>query len=142
MSSPLQVANENVDALNAHDEERLRATYAEGATVQAPGVRLTGPDEATQYVMSWLRAFPDARQTIVNELVAGDWVVHEFTFTGTHTGTLTSPDGDIPPTNRSVTGHGVQIQRIERGRIVDERVYFDQVEMLSQLGLMPEPTPA
>jgi predicted ester cyclase len=143
MTDPQQVAAENVAALNAHDEARLRATYADDAVMKAPGpARLEGGDAATEYVMVWLRAFPDARQSVENKLVAGDWVVQEFTFTGTHTGTLASPDGDIPPTHRSATGHGVQIQRIAGDRIAEERVYFDQVEILTQLGLLPEPTTA
>ena len=92
--------------------------------------------------MLWVRAFPDARQTIVNEIAAGDWVVQEFTFEGTHTGTLEAPEGEISPTNRPVKGRGVQLQRIADGAIAEERVYFDQVELLTQLGLMPEPATA
>lgn len=143
MSDALKVARENVAALNANDERRLRATYADDAVGEAPGsARLEGGDAVTAYAMVWIHAFPDARQTILNELVAGDWVVQEFAFSGTHTGTLASPDGDIPPTNRSATGRGVQIQRIQNGEIVEEHVYFDQVEILEQLGLMPEPATA
>ena len=143
MADPRQVARESVEALNANDEARLRATYADDAVLEAPGgLRFDSGDEATAYAMVWVRAFPDARQTIVNELVAGDWVVQEFTFAGTHTGTLEGPDGDVPPTNRQVTGHGVQIQRIAAGKIAEEHIYFDQVELLTQLGLMPEPAAA
>ena len=143
MSDALKVAQENVAALNANDERRLRATYADDAVGEAPGsARLEGGDAIAGYALVWMHAFPDARQTILNELVAGDWVVQEFSFSGTHTGTLASPDGDIPPTNRSVTGRGVQIQRIDSSKIVEEHVYFDQVEILEQLGLMPEPATA
>jgi len=143
MADTKQVAAENVAALNANDEQRLRATYADDAVLEAPGsARLEGGDQATEYAMVWVRAFPDARQTISNQIVAGDWVVQEFTFSGSHTGTLSSADGDIPATGRSVTGRGVQIQRIADGRIAEEHVYFDQVELLRQLGLMPEPATA
>jgi steroid delta-isomerase-like uncharacterized protein len=143
MADPLQVARENVAAVNAHDEARLRATYADDAVLEAPDrARLEGGDQAAAYTMVWLRAFPDARQTIVNELAAGDWVVQEFTMEGTHTGTLEAPEGDIPPTNRKGSARGVQIQRIADGKIAEERVYFDQVEILTQLGLMPEPATA
>jgi steroid delta-isomerase-like uncharacterized protein len=143
MSDARQVAAEGLDALNAHDERRLRATYADDAVLEAPGpARLEGGDAATEYAMVWLRAFPDAHLTIVDELVAGNVIAQEFTFTGTHTGTLTSPEGDIPATNRPVTGRGVSIQRIENGKIAEEHMYFDQVELLTQLGLMPEPATA
>jgi predicted ester cyclase len=143
MTDPRQVSEENVAALNAHDLDRLRATYADDARLDAPGpTSLKGGDAAREYVAVWLRAFPDARQTVLNAFAAGDWVVQEFLFEGTHTGTLDSPDGEIPPTNRRASGRGVQIQRIENGAIAEERVYFDQVEILTQLGLMPEPATA
>ena len=142
MADPRQIAAENVDAVNANDAERLRATYAPDAVAVAPDARLEGADAIVDYVMVWAHAFPDMRQTVVNELVAGDWVVSEFTVTGTHTGTLASPDGDIPATNRRATGRGVQLQRVENGRIAEEHVYFDQLEILAQLGLVPEPATA
>jgi predicted ester cyclase len=88
--------------------------------------------------MSWLNAFEDGRLEVHNELVAGDWVVQEFVFAGTHTGTLSGPAGDIPPTNRQLRGRGTQILRVENGLVVDTRLYFDQVDVMTQLGLMPE----
>jgi predicted ester cyclase len=134
---------EFVDAFNAHDENRIRELNAENAVLEAPGdVRLEGGAAAAQYVMAWLRAFPDARVTVHNELEAGDWVVQEFTFEGTHTDTLSTPAGDIPATNRRLRGRGVQILRVEGGTVADTRLYFDQVQVLTQLGLMPEPSTA
>jgi steroid delta-isomerase-like uncharacterized protein len=138
MADPRKVAAENVAAVNANDAERLRATYATDAVAIAPDARLEGADAIVDYVMVWAHAFPDMRQTVENELVAGDWVVSEFTVEGTHTGTLASPDGDIPATNRRATARGVQIQRVQDGKIAEEHIYFDQLEILSQLGLVPE----
>ena len=138
MADPRQVTAENVAAVNANDADRLRATYASDAVAEAPDATLEGADAITGYVMVWAQAFPDMRQTIVNELVAGDWVVSEFTVSGTHTGVLASPEGDIPPTNRRATARGVQLQRVHDGKIAEEHVYFDQLGILSQLGLVPE----
>jgi hypothetical protein len=39
-------------------------------------------------------------------------------------------------------GRGVQILRVEGGTVADTRLYFDQVQVLTQLGLMPEPSTA
>ena len=143
MADPLQVSAESIAAVNAHDAPRLRATYADDAVLEAPGpVRLVGGDAVTEYVMVWLRAFPDAQQTVTSELSAGNYVVQEITFSGTHTATLTSPEGDIPPTNRKLTGRYVGIQRIENDKIVEEHIYFDQMEILGQLGVLPEPATA
>jgi steroid delta-isomerase-like uncharacterized protein len=132
-----------VEAFNAHDEDRIRELNAESTVLEAPGdVRIQGREPATQYAMAWLNAFPDARITVHNEVHAGDWVVQEFTFDGTHQDTLSTPTGDIPATNRQLSGRGVQILRVEDGAIADARLYFDQVQVMTQLGLMPEPATA
>ena len=143
MAGAQQVAAEFVQAFNAHDEQRIRELNAEDTVFEAPGdVRLEGREPATQFAMAWLRAFPDARLVIRNELVAGDWVAQEFTFEGTHTQTLSTPAGEIPPTNRQLRGRGIQLLRTEGSTIADTRLYYDQVQVLTQLGLMPEPASA
>jgi predicted ester cyclase len=143
VADPQQVGRQFIEAFNAHDEDRIRRLNGDNAVVEAPGdVRVEGRDAATEYAMSWLRAFPDGRVTVKNELVAGEWVVQEFTFEGTHEGTLPSPAGDIPPTHKGLNGRGVQIFRVEGDAVADTRLYFDQVEVLTQLGLMPQPATA
>lgn len=139
MADARRVAADFMDAFNAHDEERIRQLNAENAVFEAPGdIRLEGRDAATEYAMAWLRAFPDARTTIENEIVSGDWVAQEFTFEGTHEATLAGPGGEIPATHRHLKGRGVQVFRVEGDKVADTRLYFDQVQILTQLGLMPE----
>lgn len=139
MAGARQVGAEFIEAFNAHDESRLRQLNAVESVIEASGdVRLEGREPATQYAMAWLRAFPDARFTLRNELEAGDWVVQEFTFEGTHGATLATPAGDIPPTNRRLQGRGVQLLHVEGREVTDTRIYFDQVQVMTQLGLMPE----
>ncbi len=117
----------------------MRKVNADIAVLEAPGdVRLEGGDPVTQYAMTWLNAFPDARITVLNELVAGEWIAQEFTFEGTHTASLSTPMGDISATNRALKGRGAQIFRVEGDVVTDTRLYFDQVEVMTQLGLMPE----
>ncbi len=141
MTDAQRVGAEFVEAFNAHDENRIRELNAESAVLEAPGdVRLEGREAATQYAMAWLRAFPDAQITVHNELEAGDWVIQEFTFEGAHTETLSTPAGEIPATNRQLRGRGVQLLHVDRGNVADTRLYFDQVQVLTQLGLMPEPS--
>ena len=135
-----QVADAATEAINAHDENRIRDLYAPNVAYEAPGgVKATGPDAATAYAMGWLNAFPDARITVHNQVAAGDWVAEEFTFTGTHKETLSGPGGDIPATGRQITGRGTQVIRVENDKVAEFRLYYDQVDVLTQLGLMPEP---
>lgn len=89
-----------------------------------------------------MKGFPDARKTLRHEIVSGPWVVQEYTFEGTHRGTLTGPFGDISPTNRKVVNHGVQLIKFENDLVVEFRLYFDMVETLNQLGVLPIPVKA
>jgi predicted ester cyclase len=139
MADAKKVAARWVEAFNAHDESGIRELEAESALFEAPGeVHIKGGEATTQYAMAWLRAFPDSRLTVVNEVVTGDWVAQEFTFKGTHEQTLSTPTGDIPATHKPFAGRGMQIMRVEGDMIVDTRLYFDQVQVMTQLGLMPE----
>jgi predicted ester cyclase len=143
MADTKSVADAAVAAFNAHDEAAMRAMYADNAVLEAPGgVHLEGPDACSAYGMVWLRAFPDATLTVHNQVIAGDSAVHEFTFDGTHTDTLSAPSGDVPATNRHLTGRGTEIIRVADDKVVSHHLYFDQVDVMSQLGLMPEPATA
>ena len=139
MASVGQVATEFIEAFNAHDERRIREGYAENVVFEAPGgVWLEGADAATEYAMSFVRAFPDVRMTIANQVEGGDWVALEVLFEGTHQDTLEGPGGAIPATNRRVTGKGAEFIRIEEGKVAEERLYVDQLEFLTQLGVMEQ----
>jgi steroid delta-isomerase-like uncharacterized protein len=132
-----------IEAFNAHDEERIRELNAENAVFEAPGdVHVEGREAATEYAMAWVNAFQDAKLNVHHEIATDEWVVQEFVFEGTHTGTLSTPAGEIPPTNRTLRGRGVQIFRVDGETVIDTRLYFDQVQVMSQLGLMPEPAAA
>ena len=59
-------------------------------------------------------------------------------YTGTHTGTWRSPDGvEIPATGKKLDFPFVGVFRVEDGKISSIRIYYDQIEVLAQLGLMP-----
>jgi len=130
-----------VDAFNAHSEERLRELNHPDALFEAPGdVRIRGREAATGYAMAWLNAFPDARITVHEQIDAADHVIQRFTFEGTHAATLKAPTGDIPATRRKLTGRGIQVLKIKDGMAAETHLYFDQVQVLTQLGLMPAGT--
>ena len=143
MAEAREIAARFVEAFNAHDEDRIRELNSDDSVIEAPGdVTVQGRDAATAYAMGWLNAFPDARITVQTEFAEGDWVAQRFTFEGTHEGTLMSPAGDVPPTHRRLTGRGAQLLRIDGGAVVETHLYYDQVQVMTQLGLMPEPAAA
>jgi steroid delta-isomerase-like uncharacterized protein len=143
MANTKQVLDEAVAAFNAHDEQRFRAFYADDAVFEAPGdVRFEDADSIVGYAMAWLNAFPDAQLKVHNEIISGEWGVHQFTFEGTHEDTLSGPAGDIPATHKRLKGRGVEVLRVVDGKVTEDYLYFDQVQVLTQLGLMPEPATA
>lgn len=129
-----------VAAFNAHDEKGLHELHSDDIKFNAPGgFKATNAKDATAYAMTWLKAFPDGKMTVRTELTSGPWVVQEILMEGTHTAPLESPNGPIPATNKKVKGYGVQILKVENGKIAEARIYFDQLDQLSQLGLIPAP---
>lgn len=63
-------------------------------------------------------------------------------FRETRTGSLVTPgDQVIPATRRSLEAPCAAVFEVEGGRIKSE-LYYDQVELLTQLGLMPAPAAA
>lgn len=129
-----------VAAFNAHDESALLALHAADIKFNAPGgFKATNAKDATAYAMTWLKAFPDGKMKIRSEITSGPWVVQEITMEGTHTAPLVTPTGTIPATHKKVVGYGVQLLRVENAKIAEARIYFDQLEQMSQLGLMPTP---
>ncbi len=68
----------------------------------------------------------------------GNWVVSEEFVTGTNTGPVTSPTGEeIPPTNKPIRMNQALVFQVENGLIQEVHLYFDQLGMLTQLGLAP-----
>jgi len=140
MGDTKQVAAEALEAFNAHDEAGIRATYADDVVFEAPGdARTEGAEETTGYAMAWLNAFPDAKLTVHDEIYDGEWCVQRFTFDGTHQDTLTGPGGDIPATNRRLSGRGLQMFCVRDGKIVEGWSVFDTAAMTKQLGFTMVP---
>jgi predicted ester cyclase len=129
-----------VKNFNAHDMEAGARDSAPDIVTTAPGgVKLQGPQAAKEYNQGWIKAFPDARIEAKNIIVQGKSAVVEGVFTGTNTGTLKTPMGDLPPTGRKVVGEFVQIFEVDRGLVKRNALMFDQVDLMTQLGMAPAP---
>ena len=139
MADVQQMTRDFIDAFNSHDERRIRENYADNVVYEAPGgIRVEGTDAATEASMAFVRAFPDVRLKLTNVVAGDDSIAFEIDFDGTHQAALEGPGGAIPATNRRVTGKGAEFIRIQDGKVVEERLYYDQVDFLTQLGVMPD----
>jgi ketosteroid isomerase-like protein len=79
---------------------------------------------------------PDARAVIERIFEAGDAVIVEGRFVGTFTGPLASPEGDAEPNGAKVDLRFADVSRIRSGKIVSYHTYYDQLRLLTQLGLI------
>ncbi len=145
VKSPKEVVLELYNAFNARDYDRQRACWAEDAVYHSigDGFRREGVDAILEYTNSGLsKPFPDAKGIIHKVIVDGDQVVMDTTIEGTHTGAYvrkTDAGGieEIPPTNRRICGHAVEWFTVKNGKIVEDRIMFDRMELMEQLGLVP-----
>jgi steroid delta-isomerase-like uncharacterized protein len=77
------------------------------------------------------RAFPDLRMSVDLILAEGDLVAARWTASGTHTG----PWGGVEPTGMAMTFSGVNVFRIEGGRVVELWNHRDDLGLMQQLGV-------
>ena len=146
MADLKQIAQEKINAFNAHDANAVAALDHPDVVATVPGPtgrsELRGREAVKGYNQSWFNAFPDARVRSTNDVISGDYIVQEGTFEGTNTGPWRSEAGDMPATGRALKGQFCQVIRTKDGKIVSSNLYFDQVQVLTQLGLMPAPAEA
>lgn len=84
-------------------------------------------------------AFPDLTSTLDEPVVDGDFVAIRFTATGTQTGTFLG----VAPTGKRVTWTGINIFRIQCGKVRESWSEVASIDIWRQLGkLAPAATPA
>ena len=82
-----------------------------------------GPDGYRHDYERWRTAFPDGTVEITRIIAEGDWVVVEYTNSGTNTGPLQTALGDFPPTNRKVEIQYCSVMQIKDGKVISGRDY-------------------
>ena len=138
MSDLRAIADRHYESVNSHDLEKVTAVLADDIESILPGAPpMRGPEAFRQYVSVFETAAPDNHMEGRRYFEAGDTIVVEGLYSGTHTGPLMTPTGEIPPTGRHFEFPYVDILQARDGKVVSHRVYFDQVAFLAQLGLMP-----
>ena len=129
------------DAWNSQNWEVFRKRHSEDTAVFWPGQPNPTNGRHNHEVESkeFFKTFPDNH--IVNNpykisFGEGDWTCSIADFTGTMKGPMKGPDGKIiPPTNRSFKVEFCTVAHWENGEIVAERLFYDLVGLMKQIGL-------
>lgn len=131
-----EVLERAVEAWNRRDKEAFVALGSPEVIVTASGgIELRGVGGMRQFYDLWFEACPDNQIHYRYIVTEGERVLGEANFTGTHSGVLHSPAGEIPPTGERVSVDYVGALRVANSKIVSLRVYFDVMDLMAQLGL-------
>lgn len=140
MGQAREVMDRLTTAMNDKDKETLARCYAADAVAYTPDEgELNGRDAITSYLFHFWEAIPDVRYELEHSYEAGNVAIDEGFVVGTNTGPLRMPPGEtLQPTGKQVRIRSCDIARVEGEEIASHHFYFDQVEFLTQLGLMRE----
>ena len=126
-------------AVEARDWDAVAGSLAPDCEFHAPGVQLTGPEGAVAWMRPFLDAFPDLHHHIGPVVASDDRVAFELQIHGTHTAPLATPQGELPPTQRTLYLAASNFWRlVDDGAIASYHIYFDQIEFMVALGLVPQ----
>jgi steroid delta-isomerase-like uncharacterized protein len=129
------IVREHMESENHHDFDTTIATFGHPRyELVATGDVFDGEQEVRAYFAESRTAFPDQRNEVIALHHADDAVIVEFDLLGTHLGRLRA----LPPTGRSFRCRMTAYFLFEGDRLVCERVYFDQLTIMRQLGLAHE----
>ncbi|MDP8928891.1 MAG: ester cyclase [Actinomycetota bacterium] len=140
MAEARQVMNAVTEAIFARNLEAAAKLYAADAVAITPDAgELRGREQIIQYFKQFFDAFPDATDEVAYAYESGNTAIDEGYVFGTNTGPIPMPSGEsIPATGKRVRVRECDVATVENGVITSHRFYFDQMELLGQLGLLPE----
>ena len=86
------------------------------------------------YVGAWRTAFPDLHTEVVDIIEEGDAVAWSIRAKGTNTGEFMG----MPATGKSMDNFSLNMGWFRDGRAVRHVMVMDQMQVMQQLGMMPE----
>jgi steroid delta-isomerase-like uncharacterized protein len=135
----LQVVRSFYDSLSKPDAKLAASFFDSAGSFNAMDTMsvIQGPDKIQELISGWITAFPDMKLQIKNIFGSGDQVLCEGIVTGTHKGTLSGPQGEIPATGKSIQVPFCDVLKLKNGKINSVNCYFESATMLQQLGAAP-----
>ena len=136
MPDAKDVILKHIAAFNDRDSDA--EPFAADAEMVAPGAQVSGRDDVIGFLGVFHEAFPDGRLEVKKLLSDGPAAAAEGTFVGTHDGVLHTPNGDVAPTGRAIEFRWAAVYATDGDALKSEHLFFDQMDFLGQLGLLPD----
>jgi hypothetical protein len=132
-----EVVERYYSAVNDADLRSLESLLLPDEDFMAPGPVRGNAQVELGWIRPFLAAFPGIDHRVV-AAVEGDGVVAvEITITGTFTQPLVTPQAEMAPTGAGLDLTAANFFGIRDGHVGLHHIYFDQMSMLGQLGLLP-----
>lgn len=134
----MRVVEEHIRCENAHDLDGIMQTFGDHAEYgDTPwGEHHRGREAVRDYYRELLAALPDLDIEVERRYATEDAVILEVTITGTHLGRWRG----VPATGRRVAFPLVAVYAFTDGdRLAGERIHYDRLAVLEQLGLAHGP---
>jgi len=119
----------NQQNLSVFDEVISPSFVDHEAEGSAPG----GPEGEKELLRSIRESFPDWRWDVEDMLAAEDKVITRYVVRGTHRGEYMGAQ----PTGKEIAITGINIVRLEDGKVVESWGNSDQLGWLRQIGVVP-----
>ena len=139
MSAYSELLDYYVERYNAGDLDAVMELYAEDAVQLMPEGIFQGRDAIRDRLAQELNGFTDVQWTVESFVEQGDSFADEWIFRGTHTAPFPLPDGtELPPTGKRIEIRGMEYVQMRDGKIVVDNLYYDNLGIAAQLGLLPQ----
>jgi steroid delta-isomerase-like uncharacterized protein len=124
------------EAVDSQDIDRFIAFFAPGAVCHGavPNEDVTA-ENAAQFLLPFLEAFPDLNHKIEDIWSKGDKVVARILIEGTHKAEVMG----IPPTGKKLSYYQISMAQIVDGKIKEGWRITDNLGMMMQLGMELKP---
>ena len=109
------------------------SNFSNNVVLRANPTDVVGLKNFKTYYGNFLTGFSDIQFTIKDIFGQGNKLVKYWNFKGKHTG----PFFGIPATGNSVNIDGTTLVLMDKGKIAEERDFFDNLEFMTQLGELP-----
>lgn len=125
------------NAWNNGNMDSLRAVSATNYIKHLNGIQIAANQSEMEANMHmYFTGFPDGRVSVKNIEVNNDQLYANWVYTATNTGIF----GEFPATGKKISIHGfTKIRFNEIGKMAREEVYFNELELLQQLGYTLNP---
>ena len=140
MGDAREVMDRITKALLGKEWETVASLYAPDAVAVDPIAGQVSGSGVVELFKEFVNAFPeDINFEPLGVYESGNVAIDEGYIVGTNTGPIALGSGEtIPATGKSIRIRSCDVLTVKDGVGVSHHFYYDQMELLTQLGLAPE----